>query len=349
MAEQAGVKPLTDEELMREYIASISFIDDEDEPPWESMPELGEDPDENDDEEPATADAKQVWFSATVQYLRPDYSRHWMMEQKKLGVSSEAEFIAEVRRIYGLIGATKFKFGPITKTVDAGIDSPELQAYRKAVAVYERLKNESVYRKDTAHKSKLDAAYPELKKSREAYFRSGGGSTGDRMSRRVRCPNCDEWFIGSAAGRASHHASCKGRGRDSDPSLRASVVRSPEATKASILALEQKRDAMLKGGVAARSPTIVKMEREIQELKGRVADARWTGTLTAKTKTNKTVTLTATVTAPDHYAAGDLLRAAAEKKFGDIYYPVIKFGSPSRLPEGSESHRAARGAGPEEE
>lgn len=61
----------------------------------------------------------RVWYKASVEYLQPDYSSHWLIAVQKLGVDSEEEFKAEVRRKLKLIGATRIKFGPISKITDA--------------------------------------------------------------------------------------------------------------------------------------------------------------------------------------------------------------------------------------
>ena len=55
------------------------------------------------------------------------------------------------------------------------------------------------------------------------------------------------------------------------------------------------------------------------------------------------------VRAVDHYAAGDKAKAAAEKKFGSLTYPVIQHSSGKQTFKLSRAGRAAvRGAGPEE-
>ena len=80
-------------------------------------------------------------------------------------------------------------------------------------------------------------------------------------------------------------------------------------------------------------------------------DKKWTGTYSAKRRDGGKVEFTATVEAPDHYAAGDLLKEKAEKKYGnDLYYPIIRWKEgPSRLSAGSLSQVIASGAGVEEE
>jgi len=87
---------------------------------------------------PSTKDAKQVWHQATVEYLGPT-SRHWLQQVYKLGVESEEAFVKEVRRSLGLIGATKIKFGPITKTRDA-------EAIPTMAQVKEALRNNDLLR-----------------------------------------------------------------------------------------------------------------------------------------------------------------------------------------------------------
>ena len=69
----------------------------------------------------------------------------------------------------------------------------------------------------------------------------------------------------------------------------------------------------------------------------------------AKNAKGKSVSFRMSVTAPDKYAAGDKVKAEAERRFGkDLYYPVLKFGG-SKLAQGSISHRVSRSAGPEED
>lgn len=83
----------------------------------------------------------------------------------------------------------------------------------------------------------------------------------------------------------------------------------------------------------------------------RAKDSKWTGTYTARTREGKKIEFTATIEAPDAYAAGDKLKAMAAKKYGDdLYYPVIRFNrAERRLPSGSIGQRIAAAAGPEED
>lgn len=60
----------------------------------------------------------RIWFKSSVEYLQPDYSSHWLVAVQKFGVDSEEEFRAEVRRKLKLIGASRIKFGPITKVTE---------------------------------------------------------------------------------------------------------------------------------------------------------------------------------------------------------------------------------------
>ncbi len=63
-----------------------------------------------------------------------------------------------------------------------------------------------------------------------------------------------------------------------------------------------------------------------------VTDKRWRVLLSGvPKKSGKRIEFTATVEAPDHYEAGDKVKALAEKKFGELYGVVMKFGS-VRLP-----------------
>lgn len=68
-----------------------------------------------------TKDAYQArtWFKSTIEYSEPAVSRHRLQTVQKLGVDTEEEFRAEVKRKAALLGWERLKFGPIEKTRDA--------------------------------------------------------------------------------------------------------------------------------------------------------------------------------------------------------------------------------------
>ncbi len=79
-------------------------------------------------------------------------------------------------------------------------------------------------------------------------------------------------------------------------------------------------------------------------------DAQFVGTYSAKLRDGKEVTITASVKGVDKYDAGDELKALAEARYGkDLYYPKIIWGNAPKLSQKSESARAVRGAGLEED
>lgn len=85
----------------------------------------------------------------------------------------------------------------------------------------------------------------------------------------------------------------------------------------------------------------------IKHLHLHLHDARFTGTYSAQVgKERKEIT--ATVTAPDHYAATDLMRSKFEAKYGTKYFnPIYKSGSQARNP--GTALRVAAMAGVEED
>lgn len=82
----------------------------------------------------------------------------------------------------------------------------------------------------------------------------------------------------------------------------------------------------------------------------KVRDRSWTGTLKAVNEKGRRIEQTQTVNAPDHYAAGDKLKASAKRIHGDLTNITIQWEEgPSRLQSGGESSVAAARAGVEED
>lgn len=52
--------------------------------------------------------------------------------------------------------------------------------------------------------------------------------------------------------------------------------------------------------------------------------------------------------ASDQYHAGDLAQEEMQRRHGNFFYPVIKFGQPRKLAADSRSLKLALAAGPEE-
>lgn len=85
-------------------------------------------------------------------------------------------------------------------------------------------------------------------------------------------------------------------------------------------------------------------------LRKRTVDAKFHVKFQAQTAKGKALTFEMDVNAPDAYIAGDLVKAEAQKRFGDdVYYPRLTFGGTTRLPANSKSLKIAKKAGPEEE